>query len=450
MTRRPRRQPLGTRIVRGADAVARRPTLLGVLVLVVGAFLLVVGFLATTGPPFQEKYRLKVAISGEDPVLRSGQAVRVGGRLAGLISDVKPDPDGGATVTANITKGDFRPLPKDTKAYVRVHSIVYETYLELRPGRARAELGDGDRLRAAAQSGVDLLEAVQLFDRKVQGDLRRATVGVGTGVAGRGQGLNRALADVPPLARDLSAQLGAATREEGALGRIVAGASRTARGARGTRADDVASLITSSDLTLSAVARRRVELNEAIQRLPGFEDSFLAVAPQAEPLFADLAVLSKELRPAVHGLNATLPALNGVLANGRVLRVDVDRIADAADPVLRLARPAVRDLFPVMTTLGPLNRDLRTLLERIGPYRGEYRIPGRPGVRHGSGEISEAGRRFIDATDDPIIGGLAPGAPTWRVLPVLSARPCQNPFPKPGQADKDTMEGGACRPGGGR
>ncbi len=70
-------------------------------------------------------------------------------------------------------------------------------------------------------------------------------------------------------------------------------------------------------------------------------------------------------------------------------------------------------------------------------------------MKKGSGEISEAGRRFIDATDDPVDLGLAPGAPTWRVLPVLTPRPCQNPFPKPGQAEKDTMVGGECRPGGG-
>ena len=69
-------------------------------------------------------------------------------------------------------------------------------------------------------------------------------------------------------------------------------------------------------------------------------------------------------------------------------------------------------------------------------------------MHKGSGEISEAGRRFIDATDDPVARGLAPGAPAWRVLPVLTPRPCQNPFPKPGEADKDTMEGGDLPPGG--
>ena len=433
-----------------AEVVAGRPMLLGVLVLAVGAFLLIVGFLATTGPPFQEKYRLTVTVPGDNPTLRPGQAVRIGGRLAGLVSEVEPDRKrGGSTVVANITKAGFKPLPDDTKAYVRVHSIVYETYLELRPGESRSALEDGDRLRAQATSGVDLLEAVQLFDAKSRRDLRRTVVGVGYGVADRGRELNGALADTPELASDMASQLGAATREEGALGRIVAGAARTARGARGTRDDDVAAAIGSADATLSAVARRRAELRDAIRRLPGTQDSFLAVAPQAEPMLDDLAALAVDLRPTVRSLTETLPVLTRLLTKGEILRTDVDRIADVADPVIRGARPAVYDLFGTMTALGPLNRHLTTLLTRIGPYRREYRIPGEPGVRKGSGEIAEAGRRFIDATDDPLDAGLAPGFPSWRVVPVVTARPCQNPFPKPGEADKDTIVDGQCRPGGG-
>ena len=182
-----------------------------------------------------------MTITGEDPVVRAGQAVRVGGRLAGIISDVEPDPDRGrATVTANITKPGFRPLASDTKAYVRVHSIVYETYLELRPGKSEDKLGDGDRLRTAGR-----LRRRPARDRaalRPQGTGR--TCGGppwrrGSASPAAAGGSNSALADTPPLARDLSAQLGAATREDGALGRIVAGASRTARGARGTRGDDV-------------------------------------------------------------------------------------------------------------------------------------------------------------------------------------------------------------------
>jgi ABC-type transporter Mla subunit MlaD len=437
------------RPVRAADALSRHPLALGALVLALGGFLLVVGFLATTGPPFQASYRVQVGVPADAPVLRPGQAVRVGGRLAGLISDVEPDrAHGGSVVTANITKPGFKPLPADTRAYVRVHSIVYETYLELRPGAAKADLADGDRLRARADSGVDLLEVVQLFDRQTRESLKRTAVGVGYGLAGRGAEVNQALADTPELARDMARQLGAVTRDEGALGRVIDGAASTSAAARGTRSDDVAALVGSAGATLGALGRRRADVARTIGELPGFQDQLLATAPQAEPLLDDVAALAREARPAARSLNRTLPVVNRVLAGGAVLRTATDRIADVADPVLRGGRPVAFGLYPTMTTLGPLNADLTTLLSRIGPYRREYRIPGQPGVHKGSGEIAESGRRFIDATDDSFPGGLAQGAPAWRVLPVLTARPCQNPFPKPGDADHDTMAGDACRPGG--
>jgi hypothetical protein len=291
---------------------------------------------------------------------------------------------------------------------------------------------------------------VQLFDRKTRANLRTTFVNTGYGFAGRGREVNAGLAETPALARRMTSQLQAVTREPGALGRVVSGSAGTMSGLRGTRSDDVAALIVSADATLGAVAVRRDDLGRAIGELPPFEDAFLETAPRAEPLLGDLEALSRDLRPTVRSLDATLPSVARLLGRGETLRRETDEIADAADPVLDRARPVAYGLFPTLTTLGPLNRDLKTLLTRVGPYRKEYRIPGRPGTIKGSGEIAEAGRRFIDATNDPVARGLAPGSPTWRVLPVLTPRPCQNPFPRPGTADKDTIVQGRCVKGGGR
>lgn len=88
------------RPVRLAEALSKRTLLLGVIVLAIGAALLVIGFLATTGPPFQAKYRIDVAVPADGPVLRRGQAVRIGGRLAGIISEVRPRRGGGSAPRA--------------------------------------------------------------------------------------------------------------------------------------------------------------------------------------------------------------------------------------------------------------------------------------------------------------------------------------------------------------
>ena len=398
--------------------------LLGIAVLAVGVFLAYLGFVSTTGPPFQGKYEIKVNLPADAPTVREGQAVRIGGKLAGLISGVQPDrAEGGATVTANITKTEFRPLPTDTEAYVRVHSIVYETYLELLPGESSEELVNGDAIGTPAASGTDLLEVVQLFDRETREALRESTVNAGFGVAGRGHELNEALADLAPASERLADQLAAITRDDGAIADGLEGAANTTSGLRGKRPDDVEGLISSGSEVLGKFAGREAELRAALELLRPFEDQLLETAPKADLLLDDAAALARELRPAVASVADRVPALNELLASGDGLRSDVVALIDVVDPVLAAARPVIRDLFPTLTALGPLNADLEVLKATVEPYKAEIR---------------QAGRRLSDATSILFDKGLRSGAPAGRVVPVLTPHPCTNPIPDPGEAQGDS------------
>jgi len=398
-------------------------TLLGLTVLAVGGFLAYVAFISTTGPPFQSKYELKVNLPADAPVVREGQAVRVGGKLAGLVSEVEPDrEEGGTTVTANITKTEFRPLPEDTEAYVRVHSIVYETYLELLPGSSDADLASGDPIGSPAASGTDLLEVVQLFDVEARESLRETTVNAGFGVAGRGDEVNAALEDIDGLSRRLGSQLEAVTRDEGALADAIEGAANTADGLRGRRPDDVEGLIDSGSATLETLAGREAELRRTLRLLRPFEDQFLETAPAAEPLLDDAAALATELEPTVETVSDRLPALVELLKLGDTLRAEVERLVEVVDPALAAARPVIYGLYPTITSLGPLNEDLDLLKATVDPYKPE---------------IAESGLRLSDATSHLYDKGLASGAPAGRVVPVLTPHSCRNPIPDPGEAEGD-------------
>ena len=166
MASRTRSSKLNQRVSGAASKLDDHKLLLGILVAVVGAFLGYVAFVSTTGPPFQSKYQIEVQVPADAPPLRVGQAVRISGKLAGLISDVEPDRENhGTIVTANITKPQFRPVGTDATARVTVHSIVYHTYLELFPGDTSEPMENGGTIvQANVSSGVDLLEVVQLFD----------------------------------------------------------------------------------------------------------------------------------------------------------------------------------------------------------------------------------------------------------------------------------------------
>lgn len=419
----PRQNRLSTSVARFTSRLDQHRTLLGLLVLGVGAFLGYVAFISTTGPPFQPKYELKVNLPADAPVVREGQAVRVGGKLAGLISHVEPDrEEGGTTVTANITKTEFRPMPEDTEAYVRVHSIVYETYLELLPGESETELENGDSIGSPAASGTDLLEVVQLFDAEARESLRKTTVNAGYGVAGRGDEVNASLADLDGMAKRLQPQLEAITQDEGALADAIEGAANTTDALRGESPDDVEALIESGNATVGTVAGRQAELRRTLQLLRPFEDQFLETAPLAEPLLDDTAELARELKPTVETLSDRLPALAELLNLGGTLREEIVALTAVVDPTLEAARPVIYGLFPTMTALGPLNEDLKNLKATVEPYKPEIR---------------QAGIRLADATSHVFDKGLASGTPAGRVVPVLTPHGCINPIPDPGEAQGD-------------
>ncbi len=436
---------LNQRVTRAASKLNDHTILLGLLVGAAAAFLAYIAFASTTGPPFQSAYRIDVEVppdrpseylgeeQGSAPSLRVGQAVRISGQLAGLISAVEPNRDtGGSTVTANITKPGFRPIGKDATAYVRVHSIVYQTYLEIEPGDRSDPMENGDTIsREHVSSGVDLLEVVSLFDKSARESLQGTVVNIGQGLAGRGQSLNTAFKDIEPLSVDLRKQLAAATRDEGALGDLVSGAADTTDALRGFRPDDVAGMITSGGATLDAIASRRDQLGLAIDLLPPFQEEFLETAPVAIPTLRELADTAVELEPAVHNLNRALPPLNELLGLGDELRTETILTGQLVNPILRTTIPVVRSIFPILAALdhpegiGGLVEDAQTVVDKVSPF---------------TGDIIVAGERLAEVTSQPFPQGtgVGAGAPSGRVIPIVSCHANRNPYPGPGAAESDS------------
>ncbi len=401
---------------------------LGLIVAVVGAFLAYVAFASTTGPPFQSRYTVEVEVPGDAPVMREGQAIRIGGKLAGLVSGVEPDRDNSGTiVTANITKPEFRPIGSDARANVRVHSIVYATYLEIYPGDPRAEaLPNGGRIpQSRVTSGVDLLEVVQLFDEEARESLRETVVNIGFGEANRGDQLNEAFGDIGPAAENLGVQLEAATREPGALADGLGNASAVSVALQGNRADDVAGSIRSGSAVLETIGDRAESLQLAIELLRPFEDELIATGPLADPLLADLEAAAGELEPAVAGLNAAMPDIVRLLSLGDELRTESARISAVAIPVLRTSIPLIHDVFPTLASLNPLLPDVSQIVDAVAPYARDIK-------RSGTGLAEATSVRF------PVGRGAGANAPMGRVITVLTCHTNRNPLPGPGEALEDS------------
>lgn len=410
------------RLGRTARGVVRRfegrELLLGLIVAGVGLLLAWVAWESVNGVPLQNRYQLKVEVAADSPILKTGDTVRVAGRLAGLITEVEPDDDH-VLVTAEL-RPDFAPVGNDARANVKVRSVVYLTYLELFPGNVDDPMPEGGTIPLARSgSGVDLLEVVQLFDHKARAALEDTVTSAGVGLAGRGGDLNATLLDLAEATPDLTSQTEAATSEPGAIAGIISGASRTVRGLRGSGGDDLGGLLVAASSVVGAVAARELELAEAIELLRPLEDELVAVAPLADPVLTDAAKAARELTPAARELATALPEVNRVLALGDQIRTETARLTSAINPVLAMAAPVLHDLRPTVASIKPLLGPLRRLVDGVAPYARDIRL---------------AGEGIISATDNSIpVGQTAPGNPALRFAPVLTCHRARDPYPDPGE-----------------
>lgn len=407
------------RTVRGATRrLEHRELLLGLGVAAVGALMAWVSWASVDGVPFQSRYEVKVEIPADAPILKSGDTVRIAGRLAGLITDVRPD-NGHVLATAEL-RPDFAPLGQDARANVKVRSIVYLTYLELFPGNVDDPMPEGGTIPLSRSgSGVDLLEVVQLFDHRARAALSDTVRSGGLGVAGRGEDVNAGLADLGAASPDLTSQLQAAVSKPGAIAALVGGASRVVRGLRGSASGDLGELIVSGSAVTGALAARSADLGHAVELLRPFEDELIATAPLADPVLDDATAATRELTPAARELAAALPQVNRVLALGDEIRRETVRLSGQINPVLAAAAPVIAGLRPTVASIGPLLGPLHELVNGVEPYAHDIKL---------------AGKGILSATDNSIdVGQTAPGNPALRFVPVLTCHRAREPYPAPGE-----------------
>jgi ABC-type transporter Mla subunit MlaD len=412
------------RFARTVTGVTRRleghTLALGLAVAAVGVLLAWVAWSSVNGVPLQGRYTLKALMPDGSPIVSDGDAVRIGGQLAGLVTDVEPS-HGAAQVTMEL-RPSFAPVGRDARAVVRVKSIVYLTYVEIDPGDTDEPMPEGGTIPVNhAGSNVDLLEVVQLFDRKARESLQRSIYNAGVGLADRGTQLNTSLHDLDAITRYGTPQLEALTRRPGALAEVISGASGTFRGLTGARPDDVGSLIGSGGAVLATVAGRSTELGRAIELLRPFNDQFLATAPLLDPLLDDAGELSRTLTPVLDDLETALPDLNRALALGDQLRVQTARLTSAMRPVLRAATPVLAALEPTVAAIDPIRTPLRTFVRVLEPYEHDL-------TRAARGLVSATTARFPQ-------GQTAPGNPALRFAPVFTPANCRDPLPKPGSTE---------------
>ncbi len=316
-----------------------------------------------TIPFAAQGYRIEVAFPQANE-LATGADVRIAGVNVGKVVGLTLDPQDNRTLATLEISRQYAPVPRDTRATLRIKTLLGETYVDLSAGgRAGGALADGGRLAdGQVAPNVDLDQILATFDPTTRQAFETWMQAQAAALAGRGQDINAAFGSLPATVDSGERLLATLDGQSAAVRGLVANTG-TFFSAISQRRGELSGLITAADNLFQTTAQRNQQLAEIFKALPAFElQSRLALpaltrfAQQADPVvraldpiasqltqtFGTTAQLAPQLRglfqrlgPAVTASKRGLPALDQILAR-------IPPLLGAFQPFLRNANPIVR------------------------------------------------------------------------------------------------------------
>jgi phospholipid/cholesterol/gamma-HCH transport system substrate-binding protein len=356
-----------TRRRTGATAIASNPVLVGVattLVIVVAVFL---AYNANAGLPWVPSYRLTAEVPNAANMVR-GNDIRIGGMRVGVVDKITPkrNDDGSYTSILDLKlETRVRRLPKDSTLIIRPRSALGLKYLSVTRGTSAEGYDDGAQIPLtsyAAKRPVDIDQFYSMFDAKTRKAAQENLAGYGNAFAGRGQGINRAIQALVPLAINAEAVFRNITgkdarlqdffKEQGDAARIVAPV-----------AEIQGELFANLDRTFTAFAEvARPYIQQSIERGPSGLDTATEIFPKLRPFFANAGQFFTELQPGTKALRASHEDLadafvTGVTATKRSVQLNT-RLTSFLRALQRFSRDPVvpiglRDLANTVQALDP-------------------------------------------------------------------------------------------------
>jgi phospholipid/cholesterol/gamma-HCH transport system substrate-binding protein len=311
--------------------------------------------------PFQEAGQLSVQAD-----------VRISGVPVGKVKHVDFDRERNVTDAVVEIDRDHAPLPADTRAILRQKSLLGETYVEITPGTTGgATIPEGGRMKpGAVGESVELDEIFRGLDARTRKDFQLWMVRQSQATDGRGRDISDALGNLAPVAEDSTDLLTTVNAQQGAVQRLVANTG-VVFDALGERQDQLRSLISSSDRVSSTTAQRNAELEAVFRILPTFETesrvtlrALTEFGNDADPLVTQLRPASRELAPALQGVERIAPDV-------RRLFEGLGPLVDASERGLPAISAFLGDLEPLLGQLDPWLREANPALSLLGMFKNE-------------------------------------------------------------------------------
>jgi virulence factor Mce-like protein len=334
------------------------PILIGAVTVLVTMLAVFLSYNANEGLPFVPTYDVNVRVPDAAGLVR-GNEVRIGGERVGVVTEITAEQLGRHPSAKLMLKLDktSEPLHAGTRVLVRPRSPLGLKYVELTPSATGRALAPGQTLPLSqATPAVDLDQVLNALDQPTRRSLQLFVTGLGTGLAGRGEDLNGAIAAFPPLLRNGERVAANLADPRTRLAGLVQGAAQAA-GEVAPVAPQLGSLVSGANTTAGALASVTPDIQRVLEGLPPTEEDATRTLIVARPVLADARALVHDIRPGTRVLAPAATKLHAAIRTG----IPVVRRATALSDRLRSSLQALDTLASDPSTRGALDRLLPTV-----------------------------------------------------------------------------------------
>jgi phospholipid/cholesterol/gamma-HCH transport system substrate-binding protein len=331
--------------------------------------------------PFNAQgYRFKVAFPYAQELATPAQ-VRIAGVNVGKV--VSTQYDGNRTLATIQMNNQYAPIRRDTRAILRIKTILGETYVQLTPGSPHSPpLPDGGTLpRGNVQQAVQLDDIFDALNAPTRHAFQQWMTALGKAVQGNDTNLNFALGNLPTFATGAGTTMQVLDIQQAAVQRLIReGAVVFDALTRNETA--LRNLITTGETTFAATAANNKALAATFHVFPTFlfetRKTMARVqrfALNTDPLLRALEPVALALGPTMHAVQVLSPYLRSLFVQLRPLIQASNTGLPAIAGVLRGASPVLDNLGPFLEQLNPVLTWLSLHQQLISDF---ISLPGTP------------------------------------------------------------------------
>lgn len=357
---------------RRTASVAANPILIGAVTTVVILVAVFLAYNANKGLPFVPTFTLEVEVRNAQRLV-VGNEVREGGERIGQVAAIDPVRLKGGRLGAQLELQLDRkssPIPDDTKYVIRSKGTLGLKYIDQVRGQSRRAFEENSVVAAGPDATTpELDDFFSTFDGPTRENIRRNLDTYGAALAGRGVDLNRSLAALPKLLKDLVPVMQTLSAPNNDLRRFVTELADFTRVAAPV-AGDLSQGFTTGAAVFEALSRDPGALDQTIAESPPTLDVAIRELPVQRRLFRALAQIADETTGAASELRRSAPPLSSALAVGTDVLPKTTQLSndlgDTLDSLGRLGRSPLANLTlqGLLTTAATATPTLRY----VGPH----------------------------------------------------------------------------------